>query len=99
MFSINNSPNMINDEPNGIARSISAARFQIEKVSNEDPNSQKLSCEITNIPAILISSISCSSSPNEIKKKVLFGDDSSEHSSTISDINQTITLNNGMKET
>ncbi|CAF4445442.1 unnamed protein product, partial [Rotaria sp. Silwood2] len=99
MFSINNSPNMINDEPNGIARSISAARFQIEKVSNEDPNSQKLSCEITNIPAILISSISCSSSPNEIKKKVLFGDDSSEHSSTISDINQTSTLNNGMKET
>ncbi|CAF2933854.1 unnamed protein product [Rotaria sp. Silwood2] len=99
MFSINNSPNMINDGPNGIARSISAARFQIEKVSNEDPNSQKLSCEITNIPAILISSISCSSSPNEIKKKVLFGDDSSEHSSTISDINQTSTLNNGMKET
>ncbi|CAF0857854.1 unnamed protein product [Rotaria sp. Silwood1] len=99
MFNTNNSPNRINDESNGIARSISSARFQIEKVFDDDQNPQKLSCETTNIPAILISSIPCSLSPNGIKKKVLFGEDSSEHSSTISDINQTITVNNANKET
>ncbi|CAF1206413.1 unnamed protein product [Rotaria sordida] len=99
MSNINNSPSKINDELNTIARSTSTARFQIEKVSDDDPNSQKLLCETINISAALISSIPCSTSPNGFKKKVSFGEDSSEHSSPISDINQTIIVKNANKET
>ena len=45
-----NSPTKTDDESDGMARSTSAARFQIEKVSDDDQNSQKLLCDTTIIP-------------------------------------------------
>lgn len=50
MFHLNHSPNSIDNESDGIARSTSAARFQIERVSDEDPNSTKVLFDVQNIP-------------------------------------------------
>ncbi|CAF1426398.1 unnamed protein product [Rotaria magnacalcarata] len=89
-----NSTTKTDDESDGMARSTSAARFQIEKVSDDDQNSQKLLCDAT-----IISTNFSSSSPNVSKKIVLHGDDVSEHNSTISDINQTVVINKTNQET
>ncbi|CAF4213341.1 unnamed protein product [Rotaria socialis] len=89
-----NSPTKTDDESDEMARSTSAVRFQIEKVSDDDQNSQKLLCDTTILPTNF-----SSSSPSVSKKRVLLGDDACAHNSTISDINQTIVINNTNQET
>jgi hypothetical protein len=50
MSNATNSPNKISNEPNGMGRSISSARFQIAKVYDDDTNATIILGKANSIP-------------------------------------------------
>ncbi|CAF1118554.1 unnamed protein product [Adineta ricciae] len=78
-----------NDANAGMGRSVSSARFQIAKVSDNDTNGQESLGKATSIPNSLSSAAQPSAIPSHKKIKILIGaDDDSEHSSTTSGLLQ-----------
>ena len=57
MSDVNNLPNKINDDSNGMGRSNSTVRFQIEKVFDDDTNSNQTLDKTSSIPTSKLNNI------------------------------------------
>ncbi|CAF4749353.1 unnamed protein product [Rotaria sp. Silwood1] len=77
----------------GMGRSVSSARFQIAKVSNNDTNTKNSLDKTFSIPHNLSLTNQRPSIPNVNKVKISVGDDDSEHGSTASGVIRTIDIN------
>ncbi|CAF1021877.1 unnamed protein product [Rotaria sordida] len=99
MSNVNSSQNEIinntisNGTTVGMGRSVSSARFQIAKVSNNDTNTESSLDKTISIPHSLSSIVQRPSIPNVNKVKILIGDDDSEYSSMASGFGRTIDIN------
>ncbi|CAF2861873.1 unnamed protein product [Rotaria sp. Silwood2] len=99
MSNVNNSQNEIinntinNETSIGIGRSVSSARFQIAKVSNNDAHIENSLGKAISIPHNLSSTIQRPSISNVNKIKILIGDDDSEHGNAPCDLIRTIDMN------
>ncbi|UJR08646.1 hypothetical protein I4U23_012905 [Adineta vaga] len=97
MSNVINSNNKITDQSNKLDRTTSQARFQIEKVFDDDDdrgggsiNSKKILDKTTSAPLSSSSSTPRLTITNDLKKKVIFGQDSKDFTDVESIINQNV---------
>ncbi|CAF3190851.1 unnamed protein product [Rotaria socialis] len=105
MFNINNSENeipsdaTINDTNSGMGRSVSSARFQIAKVSNNNTNTENSLGKAISIPNSLSQTVGRTSISNTTNIKIFVGDDANESGSTSSVLPRTTDINTNCTST